>query len=157
MVVDEKGIDDFLNPKASGALGGAKSKYENFMSEFNIKRKVGLVKKRDLQLKGYDQQSVMKELPSMMMKLEEFFVKDEMENASSILIPPLLKELKESHPPRFSIRDLQPFHKDLRFVGYGLSYLDKKPEVLQTRVIKTKGAMYAQLTVGVRTVEVRHW
>ena len=93
----------------------------------------------------------------MMMKLDEFFVKDEMENASSILIPPLLKELKESHPPRFSIRDLQPFHKDLRFVGYGVSYLDNKPEVLQTRVIKTKGAMYAQLTVGVRAVEVRRW
>ena len=91
----------------------------------------------------------------MMRSFQEFFVKGEIVNASSIIIPLLLKELKTSSSPRFSIKELQPFHKDLRFVGYGLSYLDDKPEVLQTRVLKTKDAMFAQLTVGVRAIEVR--
>ena len=98
---------------------------------------------------------LLRDIPEMMKSFQEFFAKGEIANASSIITPPLMKELKASSSSRFSIRELQPFHKDLRFVGYSLSYLDDKPEVLQTRVLRTKDAMFAQLMVGVRAIEVR--
>ena len=96
----------------------------------------------------------MAEVEDLLPKLQEFFAKDEMLNASSVLIPPTIKTLKDLHPSHFSIKELQPFHKDLRSVGYSLSYLDEMPDVLQTRVLKTKDAMFAQLTVGVHAIEV---
>ena len=85
----------------------------------------------------------MAEVEDLLPKLQEFFAKDEMLNASSVLIPPTIKTFKDL-----------PFNKDLRSVGYSLSYLDEMPDVLQTRVLKTKDAMFAQLTVGVHAIEV---
>lgn len=93
-------------------------------------------------------------MEDLLPKLQEFFAKDEMLNASSVLIPPTIKAMKDLYPSRFTIKELQPFHKDLRSVGYSLSYLDETPDVLQTRVLKTKDAMFAQLTVGVHAIEV---
>ena len=105
-------------------------------------------------MKGYNQQEVISNVADLLQKLQEFYAQDQLVNASSILIPPLLKEKKGLHPIRFSIKDLQSFHKDLRFVGYSLSYLDGNPELLQTRVLKSKDTLFAQLTVGVRAIAV---
>lgn len=65
-----------------------------------------------------------------------------------------MKELKEIRPASYTSRQLEPFHKDLVCVGYSLSYLDAIPQLLQTRVLQGKDVMYAQLTVGVKAVEV---
>ena len=89
----------------------------------------------------------------MINKLQEFYNLDELQNASYIAIPPLLREWKEKHPLRFPISQLQSFGKDLRFVGYSLSYLDALPVLLQTRIIQNKDVMFAQLTLGVRAIE----
>lgn len=90
----------------------------------------------------------------MFLQLHEFFAHNQIAFASKVLIPPLMKEMKELHPAVFSTKQLEPFHKNLACVGYSLSYLDATPELLQARVLQGKDVMYAQLTVGVRAVEV---
>ena len=40
VIVDDMSIDEYLTPKAVGAVDKVKAKYENVMAEFNIKRKV---------------------------------------------------------------------------------------------------------------------
>lgn len=40
----------------------------------------------------------MAEVEDLLPKLQEFFAKDEMLNASSVLIPPTIKTLKDLHP-----------------------------------------------------------
>lgn len=124
------------------------------MSEFNIKRKVRLCIRSENKIKEYNQQEVTSSVMELLPKFQEFYALDQLVNASSILIPPLLKEMKSLHPNHYSVRELQPFHKNLRFVGYSLSYLDGNPEILQTRVLKSKETMFAQVTVGVRAIEV---
>ena len=124
------------------------------MSEFNIERKVQLCIRSENKIKEYNQQEVTSSVTELLPKFQEFYALDQLMNASSILIPPLLKEMKSLHPNHYSVRELQPFHKNLRFVGYSLSYLDGNPEILQTRVLKSKETMFAQVTVGVRAIEV---
>ena len=105
-------------------------------------------------MKEYSQQEVISSITELLPKIQEFYALDQLVNASSILIPPLLREMKNVHPIHYSVRELQPFHKNLRSVGYSLSYLDGNPEILQTRVLKSKETMFAQVTVGVRAIEV---
>ena len=105
-------------------------------------------------MKGFKPEEVYEELPDMFLQLHEFFAHNQIAFASKVLIPPLMKEMKELHPAVFSTKQLEPFHKNLACVGYSLSYLDATPELLQARVLQGKDVMYAQLTVGVRAVEV---
>ena len=90
----------------------------------------------------------------MLGKLQEFFVKGELTNASAIVTPLLMQQLKDKHNPIFSPSQLKGLQKDLRYVGYSLSYLDTLPSVLQTRIIKSKGILYGQVSVGIKCVEV---
>ena len=89
----------------------------------------------------------------MLQQAQEFFAKGEITNSSALILPSLIKELKERQNALISPSQLKGYHKDLRYVGYSLSYLDSIPELLQTRVIKSNGVIYGQLTMGLRCVE----
>ena len=105
-------------------------------------------------MKTYKQQDVIHLVPDMMMRLQEFFSRNELQNASSLVIPSFIKEHSADRVPLYSPSQLSSLHKDLRSVGYSLSYLDDTPQVLQTRIISTKDVMYAQMSIGVRAIEV---
>ena len=105
-------------------------------------------------MKGYKPEEVNDEIPKLFEQLHQFFAHVQISYASKVIIPPLMKELKEIRPASYTSRQLEPFHKDLVCVGYSLSYLDAIPQLLQTRVLQGKDVMYAQLTVGVKAVEV---
>lgn len=90
----------------------------------------------------------------MLQKLQEFYAKDEISNASALITPPLMKQLQENHNQQFSVSQLKGIQKDLRYVGYSLSYMDSIPQLLQTRIIKTNNVLYGQVTFGFHCVEV---
>lgn len=105
-------------------------------------------------MKNYKPEEINEQIPQMFEQLHQFFAHDQISYASKVIIPPLMKELKENRPASFTAKQLEPYHKDLVCVGYSLSYLDAIPQLLQTRVIQGKDVMYAQLTVGIKAVEV---
>ena len=105
-------------------------------------------------MKTYKQQDVIDLIPDMMRRLQEFYARNELSNATSLVIPSFIKEHSGDRVPLFSPSQLSSLHKDLRYVGYSLSYLDDIPKILQTRIIKTKDVLYAQMSVGVRAFEV---
>ena len=105
-------------------------------------------------MKTYKQQDVIDLIPDMMRRLQEFYARNELSNATSLVIPSFIKEHSGDRVPLFSPSQLSSLHKDLRYVGYSLSYLDDIPKILQTRIIKTKDVLYAQMSVGVRAIEV---
>lgn len=93
-------------------------------------------------------------ITDLLQELQLFFAKSEISNASALITPSVMKTLKDIHVPLFAPSQLKGLHKDLRYVGYSLSYLDSLPQLLQTRVIKSNGVVYGQLTFGLRCVEV---
>lgn len=95
-----------------------------------------------------------KVLVDLLQEVQVFFAKSEISNAAALITPNLLKNLKEIHVPLFPPSQLRGLHKDIRYVGYSLSYLDSIPQLLQTRVIKSNNVLYGQLTFGLRCVEV---
>ena len=105
-------------------------------------------------MKTYKQQDVVHLIPDMMKRLQEFYARNELQNASSLAIPSFIKEHSADRVPMYSPSQLGSLHKDLRYVGYSLSYLDDVPQVHQTRIISTKDVMYAQMSIGVRAVDV---
>ena len=90
----------------------------------------------------------------MLGKLQEFFVKGELMNATALVTPLFMQQFKDKHYPVFSPSQLKGLQKDLRYVGYSLSYLDTLPSILQTRIIKSKGILYGQVTLGLKCIEV---